>query len=661
MSITQQYTAVPGDTISAARWNNEFGNIYNNMVPLLNTYDAKNVKDDYSAVGDGTANDTSAVTTAVSAAYTGGFDLYWPVGTYLTTASVANFHNVRHRGPGVVKRGSDLFYIEQTLSSHDNAFYVSTSGVDTNDGLSSSYPFLTIQKAVDSLSVWAPLKHGWTIWLAAGTYSEAVALVSNTSFNDEYLIIRGPAPSAAGTASGATTDATGYAIGLQTITLAAAGTGTILVGDTISFDGHGIRYTVTAGDASVANGGTVSFTPGLTAVIPASATAITVQGTVQKVPTAIIDYPGSGLVGLDINQQNKVKVQDIKFTDWLSPAVTGVNADQASVLWCYNVHASTCRQGIVGNECQLYVQGGILHGVDWVSGGFPAGGGSVGVVTYAGTLAAIGYGGTNASNGTIIENFSQAGLESKARTHTVSSWVTYQSNETAVWMYTDCRYDDRHNIYTKNKLVYLLNRGYVVRDSVLGLSDYNFGETYDETPGNVGAGNFEIANFYQYSAEETYAHPDAIGGLDICKQRVTSSTQTGVLAATLTRLLATIYAGMLQTGTGTNGKYLEVFLCGATTGAVNTKTITLRLGGTVITTLTIATGTVTWTAHVTIWASNTTTVVQITEASNATITAVRAAAATVDAWTDNALEVWTAIPGAADTAILHEARVIKWG
>ena len=30
MAVTQIYTAIAGDTISAARWNNEFGNIYNN-------------------------------------------------------------------------------------------------------------------------------------------------------------------------------------------------------------------------------------------------------------------------------------------------------------------------------------------------------------------------------------------------------------------------------------------------------------------------------------------------------------------------------------------------------------------------------------------------------------------------------------------------------
>ena len=741
MPITQQYTAVAGDVITAARWNNEFGNIYNNLAPSLNTYGIKNVRDDYDAVGDGVTNDQSALVTAVAAAYAEGFQLYWPVGSYKTTATISNFHDVKHCGPGTLVRGSDVFYIEPFTSSHANDIYVSTAGVDTNDGLSASEPVLTVQHAMDILGAWAPLQYGWTVWLAAGTYAEAVSLRSHTSFNDNYLTIRGPAPTTAGTASGATitkttyavgasavtlnsagtgtilvgdiiqfsnhnlrytvtsgddnvanggtisfsptlvlqldatgtatgatTDATGYALATTTITLASAGAGTIIAGDTITFAGDTTRYKVTTGDADVSNGGTLIFTPGLAVAIAASTTAITVEaitvnllGTTQIPPTAIIDYPGSGSIGLDLNWNNKVKVQDIKFTDWMGSAVTGVNADQGCILWCYNVHASYCRQGIVGNECQLYVQGGILHGVDWTTGAFPGSGGSVGVVAYAGTLLAIGYGGTTERTGTIIENFSQAGYEAKAHTHCVSTWCTFQSNEKAVWLYTDSRYDDRHNLYKKNELVYLLNRGYVTRDDVLGFSDYHMGETYSQTPGALGMGNFQIYTFYQYSADESFAHIEATGGLDICHQRVTSSTQTGTIGTTFTRTLATIAAGSMIIDTGTNGKYLEIFLCGATTGATGTKTITLLYGTSTITTLTIATGTVTWTAHITLWTVNSTAFVQVTEASNATIAAVRASIGSLNLWTDKDLEVWTAIPGAADTAILHEARVVRWG
>jgi len=83
----------------------------------------------------------------------------------------------------------------------------------------------------------------------------------------------------AGTASGSTTDATGYAIGLKTVTLAVAGTGSILVGDVISFNGVAGQYVITSGDADVSGGGTISFEPGLEQAIPAGATAITLVAT----------------------------------------------------------------------------------------------------------------------------------------------------------------------------------------------------------------------------------------------------------------------------------------------------------------------------------------------------------------------------------------------
>lgn len=81
----------------------------------------------------------------------------------------------------------------------------------------------------------------------------------------------------AGTASGATTDAAGYAVGIKTVTLASAGTGTIVVGDVITFAGDTQTYVVTAGDTDVSNGGSVSFEPGLKVAITTATTAITVK------------------------------------------------------------------------------------------------------------------------------------------------------------------------------------------------------------------------------------------------------------------------------------------------------------------------------------------------------------------------------------------------
>lgn len=81
----------------------------------------------------------------------------------------------------------------------------------------------------------------------------------------------------AGTAALATTDASGYALGIKTITLASAGTGAILVGDVFTIAGDTQTYTVVTGDADVSDGGTVVFEPGLQVVIASSTTAITLK------------------------------------------------------------------------------------------------------------------------------------------------------------------------------------------------------------------------------------------------------------------------------------------------------------------------------------------------------------------------------------------------
>lgn len=88
---------------------------------------------------------------------------------------------------------------------------------------------------------------------------------------------------AVGTGASATTDATGYAIGATTITLASAGTGTIIAGDIITFAGDNEKYVVVSGDTNVANGGTITIAePGLRKAIAASATNITVIGATTR-------------------------------------------------------------------------------------------------------------------------------------------------------------------------------------------------------------------------------------------------------------------------------------------------------------------------------------------------------------------------------------------
>ena len=80
-----------------------------------------------------------------------------------------------------------------------------------------------------------------------------------------------------GTGASATTNNAGYAIGATVITLASAGTGTIVPGDVITFAGDTNKYVVVSGDADVSGGGTITLAaPGLRKALAASTVAITV-------------------------------------------------------------------------------------------------------------------------------------------------------------------------------------------------------------------------------------------------------------------------------------------------------------------------------------------------------------------------------------------------
>lgn len=126
------------------------------------------------AVQAGTStDDTSAIQAAVTHCFTTGDQLYWPDGTYLTTASITNFHAVRHVGPGAVQRGSDIYRV-QPGDTNTNILYVSTTGSASNDALSASQP-TTIAKAFNIIkALGAETLNGiWRIQMAAGTYNDA--------------------------------------------------------------------------------------------------------------------------------------------------------------------------------------------------------------------------------------------------------------------------------------------------------------------------------------------------------------------------------------------------------------------------------------------------------------------------------------------------------
>ena len=151
-------TTFTGGTVIASTWLNDVDDF---------VYGVKSS----GAIGDGTTSDQTALVNAVAVALLTGASLYWPVGTFVSTANIPNLHSVKHVGPGIIKRGSSLFYV-QPKNTQPNTIYITTTGSTTNDGLSASEGISTFQAAFDALGNYGPVLDGaWTIQAAAGTYT----------------------------------------------------------------------------------------------------------------------------------------------------------------------------------------------------------------------------------------------------------------------------------------------------------------------------------------------------------------------------------------------------------------------------------------------------------------------------------------------------------
>jgi hypothetical protein len=109
--------------------------------------------------------------------------------------------------------------------------------------------------------------------LAQGSTNQGVLIdVNNFALREDNAITT----VTKGTAASATTNNAGYAVGATLITLASAGTGTILAGDVVVFAGDSNKYVVVSGDADVSGGGTITLAePGLRVAMSAATKTIT--------------------------------------------------------------------------------------------------------------------------------------------------------------------------------------------------------------------------------------------------------------------------------------------------------------------------------------------------------------------------------------------------
>lgn len=148
---------------------------YGNRTQEQKNGDVLSVRDYITTAVNGVTSNQAGIVAAVAAAKATNSVLFWPAGTYVSDASIPDFHSVGHYGPGVIKRGTDTFKMDQR-GGQMNVIYVAPAGSNTNDGLSSTEPFATIQAAGDAvIRNWANnMVDGlWRVQLAAGTYKRA--------------------------------------------------------------------------------------------------------------------------------------------------------------------------------------------------------------------------------------------------------------------------------------------------------------------------------------------------------------------------------------------------------------------------------------------------------------------------------------------------------
>jgi len=127
--------------------------------------------------------------------------------------------------------------------------------------------FIGKQSAVNSAGTDSMLRQGVLLDLAGMPLRESAQIADFT----------------AGTGASATTDASGYAVGATVLTLASAGTGTILAGDVVTFAGDSNKYVITSGDADVSGGGTITLAaPGLRVAMSTATKAITVVASAAR-------------------------------------------------------------------------------------------------------------------------------------------------------------------------------------------------------------------------------------------------------------------------------------------------------------------------------------------------------------------------------------------
>lgn len=144
----------------------------------------------FGAYGDVVTNDTAPLTNAADYSISNNVELTLH-GDYTTLNDITEFHDIKKSGLGTIRIGVDRWYITPNRNT-TTKIYVNKSGSDTNSGISSSTSVLTIQKAVDIINQYGPIKGRTQVIIGAGIYNEKVIIPDGLAQNSNYLEFKAP-------------------------------------------------------------------------------------------------------------------------------------------------------------------------------------------------------------------------------------------------------------------------------------------------------------------------------------------------------------------------------------------------------------------------------------------------------------------------------------
>jgi hypothetical protein len=263
--------------------------------------DLLDVRDYITTAIDGTTDNQAGIAAAVAAAYAAGKVLHWPAGTYVSSANIPNFHDVKHSGSGIVKRGSDLFYISPS-EGQENIIYAAPSGGSvSSDGLSASQA-TTPPQACTYLTKRGFLDGSWRIKIAAGTATGSLG---------KCVLGRSNA------------------------------IGTVSAVGNYNFGG------IVSKNYIVIEGADVGYDP---ATNP------------RPTPTTIFEGGHAAAVGLQIQDDLKIVVRNILFQNYDGSSSSGGIVAESAYVRTENVHTSNCYNGITSYRGRVEPKGGWIYG-----------------------------------------------------------------------------------------------------------------------------------------------------------------------------------------------------------------------------------------------------------------------------------------------------------